>query len=105
MEETYPVRTLDISKLLTYPVESQERRINDLDLIIKNLYICVAANDFHIGMVHCLRQLNKWLDLKFDMPIQRRFQLAKTVYDIALSPGLVGAPFDVCYETFISLAR
>ena len=102
---TFPQRTFDYAGHLPYATEDQDRRLVDLNFILQNLYECIAAEDLHIGAVQCTKQLSKWLLLKFDMSLEQRFQVASVYYQLALTPGLIGSPFETYADMFHKLAE
>ncbi|KAI0133687.1 hypothetical protein BJ170DRAFT_173414 [Xylariales sp. AK1849] len=87
-------RTFSYFELLPYPVEEEAQRDAALQGILKQLYIAVKAEDFSPGAVHWTRQLQSWLNLKFDMPRELRARLAKLYFHLSLAPGLDGSTSD-----------
>ncbi|KAF2460186.1 hypothetical protein BDY21DRAFT_281378 [Lineolata rhizophorae] len=81
-------RTFPYHECLPYDVETQAKRVADLEVCIKNLYIAVKAGDFAPGAVHWTREIRGWLSLKFDLPLDVRIKLIHLYYDLALAPGL-----------------
>ena len=102
---TFPQRTFDYAGHLPYPTEDQQKRLTDLNFILKMLYQCIAAEDLHVGAVQCTKQLSKWLVLKFDMSLEQRFEVASVYYHLALTPGLIGSPFETFADMFNKLAE
>ncbi|EAQ85285.1 conserved hypothetical protein [Chaetomium globosum CBS 148.51] len=56
--------------------------------ILKNLFISISAEDFSPGALHWTRELQGWLNLKFEMTRELRSRLARLYYHLALAPGL-----------------
>ena len=81
-------RTYPYQRYLPYDVEDDERRLKDLDEILKYLYIAVEAGDFSPGAIHWTRELRSWLGLKFDPTREQRIKLVKLYYELALAPGI-----------------
>lgn len=81
-------RTYPYFRYLPYPVEDEQRRQDDLNEILKYLYIAIEAGDFTPGAVHWTRELRSWLSLKFDPTREQRIKLVKLYYELALAPGV-----------------
>ena len=81
-------RTYPYFKTLPYAVEDEARRQEDLDEILKRLYIAIQAGDYTPGAVHWTRELRSWLSLKFDPTKAQRVKLVKLYYELALAPGI-----------------
>jgi hypothetical protein len=81
-------RTYPYLEKLPYPVEEQSERLKNLQTILKNLYLAVAAGDFSPGAAHHTRELRNWMHLKHDLPVDIRVKLISMYYDLALAPGL-----------------
>ncbi|KAF2116058.1 hypothetical protein BDV96DRAFT_645409 [Lophiotrema nucula] len=81
-------RTFPYFEYLPYQVEGAEEREENLNTILKHLYIAISAGDFAPGAVHWTREIRGWLSLKFDLPRSTRVTLAKLYYELALAPGL-----------------
>lgn len=81
-------RTYPYFRYLPYEVESEVKRKQDLNEILKQLYISVEAGDFAVGAVHWTRELRNWLGLKFDPTKDQRIKLVKLYYELALAPGV-----------------
>lgn len=81
-------RTYPYFKHLPYEIEDEARRQNDLQEILKYLYIAVEAGDFTPGAIHWTRELRSWLSLKFDPTKEQRVKLVKLYYELALAPGI-----------------
>lgn len=73
---------------MPYETESREKREQDLDEMIKHLYIAVSSGDFIPGAVHWTREIRGWMSLKFDLTRKQRMSLVKLYYELALAPGL-----------------
>ncbi|ORY61541.1 uncharacterized protein BCR38DRAFT_36565 [Pseudomassariella vexata] len=98
-------RTFPYFDLLPYPVEEEEQRDAALQGILKQLYIAVKAEDFSPGALHWTRQLQSWLDLKFDMPRELRGRLAKLYFHLSLAPGLDATAADRFSKMVTTLTR
>ncbi|KAF3939916.1 hypothetical protein ABW19_dt0202755 [Dactylella cylindrospora] len=81
-------RTFPYTQHLPYECETEETRLNNLDEIIKKLYIALESGDFAPGALHWSRELRAWLQMKFDLPRNARVKLVKLFYGLALSHGL-----------------
>lgn len=81
-------RVFPYTRYLPYEVESKEQREQDLDEMIKHLYVCVASGDFVPGAVHWTKEIRGWMSLKFDLTRQQRIALVKLYYELSLAPGL-----------------
>ncbi|KAK6533234.1 hypothetical protein TWF281_007383 [Arthrobotrys megalospora] len=81
-------RTFPYTQYLPYECETEEVRLQNLEEIIKRLYIAVEAGDFAPGALHWTRELRSWLQMKFDLPRHTRAKLVKLFYNLALSRGL-----------------
>lgn len=90
----YRPRTFSYFDLLPYPVEEEAQRDAALQGILKQLYIAIKAEDFSPGATHWTRQLQSWLNLKFDMPRELRANLAQLYFHLSLAPGLDGSTAD-----------
>ncbi|KAK9780081.1 putative Proteasome activator subunit 4 [Seiridium cardinale] len=90
----YRPRTFSYFELLPYSVEEEVQRDGALQGILKQLYIAIKAEDFSPGATHWTRQLQSWLNLKFDMPRELRAKLAQLYFHLSLAPGLDGSTAD-----------
>ncbi|KUI69719.1 Proteasome activator complex subunit 4 [Cytospora mali] len=87
-KKRYRPRTFAYFSQLPFAVEEEDEREAALAGILKNLYIAVKAEDFAPGAMHWTRELQGWLNLKFEMVRELRATLAKLYYHLALAPGL-----------------
>lgn len=81
-------RTYPYFRYLPYEVESEAKRHEDFNQILKQIYISVEVGDFAVGVVHWTRELRNWLGLKFDPTKDQRVRLVKLYYELALAPGV-----------------
>lgn len=81
-------RTYPYFQYLPYEVESEAKRYQDFNEMLKHLYISVEVGDFSVGAVHWTRELRNWLGLKFDPTKDQRAKLVKLYYELALAPGI-----------------
>lgn len=81
-------RVFPYQKYLPYETESREQREQDLDEMLKHLYIAVASGDFVPGAVHWTKEIRGWMNLKFDLTKVQRIKLVKLYYELSLAPGL-----------------
>ncbi|KAK4985302.1 Proteasome activator BLM10 [Elasticomyces elasticus] len=81
-------RKFPYTKYLPYETESVQQREEDLDEMIKYLYVAVASGDFVPGATHWTREIRGWMTLKFDLTRRQRLTLVKLYYELALAPGL-----------------
>lgn len=104
-KKRYRPRTFSYFRLLPFDVEDGGQRDTALAGILKNLYIAVKAEDFAPGALHWTRELQGWLNLKFEMTRELRARLAKLYYHLALAPGLDGNTADRFTRMVITLTR
>ncbi|KAG4305040.1 hypothetical protein PORY_001715 [Pneumocystis oryctolagi] len=97
-------KTFLYEQTLPYKVENKEERLKDLNKIIKNIYISLSANDFSKATMFS-KELNNWLNLKFDLPCQIRANLVSVYYELCITQGI--APnFQKKFESlFLSLTK
>ncbi|KAG8626543.1 hypothetical protein KVT40_005488 [Elsinoe batatas] len=81
-------RVFPYTKYLPYDTESESKREQDLDEMIKQLYVSVSSGDFVPGAVHWTKEIRGWMTLKFDLTRRQRTALVKLYYELALAPGL-----------------
>ena len=86
-------------------MESEAKRNQDLNEILKYLYISVEAGDFAVGAVHWTRELRNWLGLKFDPTKAQRVQLVRLYYELALAPGIDTSAADRFSSMFMVLTK
>ncbi|KAF1350733.1 hypothetical protein BDV97DRAFT_294388 [Delphinella strobiligena] len=98
-------RVFPYTKYLPYQTESREQREQDVDEMIKQLYVAVAAGDFVPGAVHWTREIRGWMSLKFDLTKQQRTVLVKLYYELALAPGLEYAVAERFASMFMVLTK
>jgi len=101
----YRPRTFSYFRLLPFEVEGDEHRDAALDGILKNLYISIMAEDFSPGALHWTRELQGWLNLKFEMTRDLRARLTRLYYHLALSPGLDSNTADRFSKMVMTLTR
>lgn len=103
-------RTFPYQDILPYETESQAEILAHLNHIIANIYVTIKAVEpgYTIGsninqtVLHWTRELNAWLQLKFDMPLTTRIKLVRVYYDLALA-DFDGYPLDKIVKTFVWL--
>lgn len=103
-------RAFPYQDILPYNTESQGEVLAHLNHIIANLYIaiksiepgCTIGSTTNQSVLHWTRELNSWMQLKFDMPLSTRVKLARIYYDLALA-DFDGYPLDKIVNTFIWL--
>jgi proteasome activator subunit 4 len=81
-------RTYPYLKYLPYEPEGELGRGQNLQDILRHLYVAVEAGDFSPGAVHWTRELRGWLSLKFDPSRKDRINLVKLYYELSLAPGI-----------------
>lgn len=81
-------RTYPYLKYLPYEPEDESGREQNLQDILRHLYVAVEAGDFSPGAVHWTRELRGWLSLKFDPGRKDRINLVKLYYELSLAPGI-----------------
>lgn len=104
-KKRYRPRTFSYFRLLPFPVEEESQRDAALAGILKQLYIAVKAEDFSPGALHWTRELQGWLNLKFEMTRELRSTLAKLYYHLALAPGLDHTAADRFLKMVVTLTR
>jgi proteasome activator subunit 4 len=104
-KKRYRPRTFKYFNLLPYPVEDGSQRDEALAKMLAQLYTAVSAEDYAPGVLHWTRELQGWLNLKFEMTRELRAKLAKLYYHITLAPGLDPTTADRCTKMLITLTR
>lgn len=104
-KKRYRPRTFSYFRLLPFAVEHDEYRDAALHGILKNLYISLKAEDFSPGALHWTRELQGWLNLKFEMTRELRARLTNLYYHLALAPGLDSVTADRFSKMVITLTR
>lgn len=104
-KKRYRPRTFSYFSQLPYPVEDESERDATLTLILKNLYIAIKAEDFTPGALHWTRELQGWLNLKFEMTREQRARLVQLYYHLALAPGLESTATDRFSRMLITLTK
>lgn len=98
-------RTFAYARYLPYETESSQQREQDVDEMIKHLYITVAAGDFVPGAVHWTKEIRGWMSLKFDLTRTQRTALVKLYYELSLAPGLDFAVSERFASMFMVLTK
>lgn len=101
----YRPRTFAYFKQLPFKVEEESQRDAALEGILKQLYIAIKAEDFSPGALHWTRELQGWMNLKFEMTRDRRAQLTKLYYSLIFAPGLDPSASDRFLRMVVSLTR
>ncbi|KAG9256789.1 uncharacterized protein F5Z01DRAFT_618147 [Emericellopsis atlantica] len=101
----YRPRTFAYFKQLPFDVEAESERDAALEEILKQLYIAVKAEDYSPGAVHWTRELQAWINLKFEMTREQRVTLTKLYYSLTLTPGVATATSDRFARMVSSLTR
>lgn len=101
----YRPRTFSYFDHLPFKVEEQSERDEALAGILKQLFISVKAEDFSPGALHWTRELQAWLNLKFEMPRDLRATLARLYYHMSLAPGLESSTSDRFARMLVTLTR
>ncbi|KAL3962762.1 hypothetical protein ACCO45_004285 [Purpureocillium lilacinum] len=104
-KKRYRPRTFAYFSQLPFEVEEEAQRDAALHGILKQLYIAIRAEDFSPGALHWTRELQAWLNLKFEMTRELRARLAKLFYSLALSPGLDATAADRFLRMVLMLTR
>ncbi|KAK4190875.1 proteasome activator BLM10 [Podospora australis] len=104
-KKRYRPRTFSYFRLLPFEVEDDAHRDAALRGILKNLYISIMAEDFSPGALHWTRELQGWLNLKFEMTRELRARLAHLYYHLSLAPGLDSNTADRFSRMVITLTR
>ncbi|CAI4217446.1 unnamed protein product [Parascedosporium putredinis] len=104
-KKRYRPRTFSYFAHLPFPVEDQAARDAALTGILKQLFIAIKAEDFSPGALHWTRELQAWLNLKFEMTRELRATLARLYYHMSLAPGLDTTTSDRFARMLVSLTR
>lgn len=104
-KKRYRPRTFAYFQLLPFEVEEEAQRDAALQGILKQLYIAIQAEDFSPGALHWTRELQGWLNLKFEMTRDLRAKLAKLYYSLALAPGIDASAADRFLRMVLTLTR
>jgi len=104
-KKRYRPRTFSYFRLLPFEVEDDPHRDAALAGILRNLYISIRAEDFSPGALHWTRELQGWLNLKFEMTRSLRARLTQLYYHLALAPGLNVNTADRFSKMVITLTR
>lgn len=104
-KKRYRPRTFAYFQQLPFEVEEEAQRDAALQGILKQLYIAIKAEDFSPGALHWTRELQGWLNLKFEMTRELRAKLAKLYYSLALAPGLDATAVDRFLRMVLTLTR
>lgn len=104
-KKRYRPRTFSYFAHLPFPVEDQAARDAALAGILKQLFIAIKAEDFSPGALHWTRELQAWLNLKFEMTRELRATLARLYYHMSLAPGLDTTTSDRFARMLVSLTR
>lgn len=104
-KKRYRARTFSYFRLLPFDVEDDSHRDAALRGILKNLYTSIMAEDFSPGALHWTRELQGWLNLKFEMTRELRARLTQLYYHLALAPGLDATTADRFSRMVITLTR
>ncbi|WPH00129.1 Proteasome activator complex subunit 4 [Acrodontium crateriforme] len=98
-------RVFPYARYLPYETESISQREQDVDEMIKHLYIAVASGDFVPGAVHWTKEIRGWMSLKFDLTKKQRISLVKLYYELCLAPGLEQAVAERFASMFMVLTK
>ncbi|SMY22391.1 unnamed protein product [Zymoseptoria tritici ST99CH_1A5] len=98
-------RVFPYAESLPYETESVEKREQDMDEMIKHLYVSVASGDFVPGAVHWTKEIRGWMTLKFDLTKKQRVSLVKLYYELSLAPGLEYAVSERFASMFMVLTK
>lgn len=104
-QRRYRPRTFSYFDHLPFPVEEISQRDAALAGILKHLYMAIKAEDFAPGALHWTRELQGWLNLKFEMTRDLRASLAKLYYHLSLAPGLDPSTTDRFVKMVVVLTR
>ncbi|KAK3361733.1 hypothetical protein B0T24DRAFT_113953 [Lasiosphaeria ovina] len=104
-KKRYRPRTFSYFRLLPFDVEDDPHRDLALSGILKNLYVSVMAEDLFPGALHWTRELQGWMNLKFEMTRELRARLAQLYYHLTLAPGLDSNTADRFSKMVITLTR
>ncbi|QSL66846.1 hypothetical protein MERGE_001233 [Pneumocystis wakefieldiae] len=80
-------KTFLYREILPYNIENKEKQLENLNKITKDIYISLAANDFSKAAIFS-KEINNWLNLKFDLPRQVRIKLVNVYYELCTTQGI-----------------
>lgn len=104
-QKRYRPRTYPYFQHLPYKAEEEAERDAALEVIIKQLFIAIKAEDITPGAQHWTRELRGWLNLKFEITRALRVKLVKLYYMLALAPGLDYAAAERFESMFRTLTK
>ncbi|ORX56232.1 hypothetical protein DM01DRAFT_330262 [Hesseltinella vesiculosa] len=80
--------TMAYAQSLPYADQLGPETTDMLQDIVDHFLLCVQVGDFAPGALTWLRRLSSYLDLKHALPRTTRAQLALTLYNLAVTPGM-----------------
>jgi hypothetical protein len=104
-DRRYRPRTFSYMSLLPFDAEPESVRDEALSGILRQLYTAIRSEDFAPGALFWSRQLQSWLQLKFEMPRALRAKLTTMYYHLALAPGLDPTVSDRFVNMVVTLTR
>ncbi|KAL5601027.1 hypothetical protein BROUX41_005856 [Berkeleyomyces rouxiae] len=104
-DRRYRPRTFPYDKHLPYLAEDAEKRDAALKHIYNKLWLSLKAGDIVPGAVRWTRELQAWLNLKFEMPREQRAQLVRLYYELSLAPGLENNVADKFIRMIVALTH
>lgn len=107
-------RKFPYRKLVPYETETEQQCLDNLALIVRNIYMCIKGDDLRgvvgttattaRGLNIWTRELRAWIDIKCDMPLSTRIKLVRLYYNLALC-GVDGNPIDKFISMFCILCK
>ncbi|KAF9978770.1 hypothetical protein BGZ73_000417 [Actinomortierella ambigua] len=77
-----------LTNVLPYSSSLSAEAADMLNDIIHHFNICLQAQDWAPGAAFWAKQLNKFLDLKYTLPLETRISFAKVFFELTIAPGM-----------------
>ncbi|KAF9918681.1 hypothetical protein BX616_006764 [Lobosporangium transversale] len=91
-----------LHNLLPYGHDMSQEASEMLHNIIYHFGLCLKSEDWAPGLVEWGRRLDKYLDLKYALPLETRASFAKMLWEISFAPGVDTAMVELtsgyCYR-------
>ncbi|KAG0235309.1 hypothetical protein BGW42_005476 [Actinomortierella wolfii] len=77
-----------LANMLPYSNVLSAEAAEMLQNIIQNFNLCVQAEEWAPGAAFWAKQLNKYLDLKYTLPLETRVSFARVFFELTVAPGM-----------------
>ncbi|KAF9164493.1 hypothetical protein DFQ26_001384 [Actinomortierella ambigua] len=77
-----------LANMLPYSNALSAEAAEMLNDIIHHFNICLQAEDWAPGAAFWAKQLNKYLDLKYILPLETRVSFARIFFELTIAPGM-----------------